>query len=208
MMPAAADAGSMIQTLNRDVICNGKALAGVDEVGRGPLAGPVIAAAVILDPARPVAGLDDSKALSEARREALAERIQAQARAWALGRAEPGEIDELNILRASLLAMARAVRALSLAPDYVLVDGRVCPDVACPSIPVIRGDQSIVSISAASIVAKVARDREMIALDDQYPGYGFARHKGYPTKAHLQALQSLGVSVIHRRSFAPVRACL
>ena len=198
----------MIQSLNYDVTRHGRALAGVDEVGRGPLAGPVIAAAVILDPGKPIAGLDDSKALTEARREALADQIKTRARAWALGRAEPQEIDALNILRASLLAMARAVAALALAPDYVLVDGGFCPDLPCPGVPIIKGDQSIIPISAASIIAKVARDREMTALDERYPGYGFARHKGYPTKAHLQALQVLGVSLIHRRSFAPVKAHL
>ena len=198
----------MIQSLNYDVTRHGRALAGVDEVGRGPLAGPVIAAAVILDPGKPIAGLDDSKALTETRREALADQIKTRARAWALGRAEPEEIDALNILRASLLAMARAVEALALAPDYVLVDGCFCPDLPCPSVPVIKGDQSIIPISAASIIAKVARDREMTALDERYPGYGFAKHKGYPTKAHLQALQALGVSLIHRRSFAPVKAHL
>lgn len=198
----------MIQSLNYDVTRHGRALAGVDEVGRGPLAGPVIAAAVILDPGKPIAGLDDSKALTETRREALADQIKTRARAWALGRAEPQEIDALNILRASLLAMARAVAALALAPDYVLVDGGFCPDLPCPGVPIIKGDQSIIPISAASIIAKVARDREMTALDERYPGYGFARHKGYPTKAHLQALQVLGVSLIHRRSFAPVKAHL
>ncbi len=183
-------------------------LAGVDEVGRGPLAGPVVAAAVILDPARPIAGLADSKALTEKRRQALDIEIREQALAWALGRAEVEEIDALNILQASLLAMQRAVAALSVAPYRALVDGNCCPVLACPAEAVIKGDQTVPVISAASIIAKVARDAEMVALDAVYPGYGFAVHKGYPTKAHLDALDRLGVLPIHRRSFAPVRNLL
>ncbi len=183
-------------------------LAGVDEVGRGPLAGPVVAAAVILDPARPIAGLADSKALSEKRRQALDIEIREKALAWALGRAEVDEIDALNILQASLLAMQRAVAALSVTPYRALVDGNRCPLLACPAEAVIKGDQTVPVIGAASIIAKVARDAEMVALDAVYPGYGFAVHKGYPTKAHLEALDRLGVLPVHRRSFAPVRNLL
>jgi len=183
-------------------------VAGVDEVGRGPLAGPVVAAAVILDPARPIVGLADSKKLSEARREALAPIIREQALAWALGRAEVEEIDAINILQASLLAMRRAVLALSVAPEFALIDGNRCPELPCPSEAVVKGDSRVAAISAASIIAKVARDHEMVALDAQYPGYGLAGHKGYPSPAHLAALQQLGVTSIHRRSFAPVRRLL
>jgi ribonuclease HII len=180
-------------------------VAGVDEVGRGPLAGPVVAAAVILDPARPIEGLADSKKLSEKRREALAEQIRERALAWALGRAEVEEIDRLNILHASLLAMQRAVAALQPQAEFALVDGNRCPELACPAEAVIKGDDRVAVISAASVIAKVARDHEMIELDQQYPGYGLARHKGYPTKAHIESLQRLGVTTIHRRSFGPVR---
>lgn len=178
---------------------------GVDEVGRGPLAGPVVAAAVILDPRRPVVGLADSKKLSERRREYLYDEIRYRALAWCVGRAEVAEIDALNILQASLLAMQRAVVGLQPAPGQALVDGNRLPQLPCPARAVVGGDASEPCISAASILAKVVRDREMVALDERYPGYGLARHKGYPTRAHLQALQSLGVSEIHRRSFAPVR---
>ncbi len=180
-------------------------VAGVDEVGRGPLAGAVVAAAVILDPENPIAGLADSKRLSESRRTALADEIREKALAWALGRAEADEIDRINILQASLLAMRRAVEALSITPAHALVDGNRCPQLPCTAEAVVGGDASVPVISAASILAKVARDREMVALDKQYPGYGLARHKGYPTKAHLEALERLGVSPIHRRSFGPVR---
>lgn len=183
-------------------------VAGVDEVGRGPLAGPVVAAAVILDPARPIAGLADSKKLSEAKREALAPIIRERALAWALGRAEVEEIDTLNILHASLLAMRRAVLALSTAPELALIDGNRCPELPCPAEAVVKGDSRVAAISAASIIAKVARDREMIELDARYPGYGLAGHKGYPSPAHLAALEQLGVTPIHRRSFAPVRKLL
>jgi ribonuclease HII len=182
--------------------------AGVDEVGRGPLAGPVVAAAVILDPARPIAGLKDSKQLSERKREALAAQIRSDALAWALGRAEVEEIDAINILQASLLAMQRAVAALSLAPELVLVDGNHCPRLACPAQGIVKGDNLVPAISAASILAKVSRDREMLDLDARYPGYGLAQHKGYPSKAHLAALQTLGASPVHRRSYAPVRRLL
>lgn len=180
-------------------------VAGVDEVGRGPLAGPVVAAAVILDPAQPISGLADSKKLSEARREGLAEEIREHAIAWALGRAEVEEIDRLNILQASLLAMQRAVVALQPAAEYALVDGNRLPILPCPAEAVIKGDDRVLAISAASIIAKVARDNEMVSLDAQYPGYGLAKHKGYPTRVHLEALENLGISAIHRRSFRPVR---
>ena len=185
-----------------------KLVCGVDEVGRGPLAGPVVAAAVILDPQRPIAGLADSKALSEKTRESLAEQIKASALAWALGRAEVEEIDQINILQASLLAMRRAVLGLRPQAEYALIDGNRCPDLPCGAEAIIKGDQSVAAISAASIIAKVSRDAELIELDSQYPGYGFASHKGYGTRVHLQALQQLGVSPIHRRSFAPVKKLL
>ena len=187
---------------------NLRLLAGVDEVGRGPLAGPVVAAAVILDPARPIAGLADSKALTEKRRAALSIEIREKALAWALGRAEVEEIDALNILQASLLAMQRAVAALSIVPEYAVVDGNRLPRLLCPALAIIKGDQTVPAISAASIIAKVARDSEMIMLDAHYPGYGLALHKGYPTKTHVLALDVLGVTAIHRRSFGPVRKLL
>ncbi len=180
-------------------------IAGVDEVGRGPLAGPVVTAAVILDPHRPIAGLADSKALSAARREVLAGEIRRCALVWALGRAEVEEIDRLNILQATLLAMQRAVAALAAAPREVLVDGNRCPELPYPARAVVGGDRFVPQICAASILAKVVRDAEMVRMDARYPGYGFADHKGYPTPAHLAALERLGVSRIHRRSFAPVR---
>ena len=183
-------------------------IAGVDEVGRGPLAGPVVTAAVILDPARPIDGLRDSKKLSEARREALAIEIREHALAWALGRAEVEEIDQLNILEATLLAMRRAVEALPMMPAKVLVDGNRLPRLACPAEAVVKGDQTVPAISAASILAKVARDTEMTEYDARFPGYGLAVHKGYPTADHLAALRRLGVTAIHRRSFGPVRVLL
>ena len=182
--------------------------AGVDEVGRGPLAGPVVAAAVILDPARPVPGLADSKVLSEARREALSELIMERAIAWSIGRAEIEEIDDINILQASLLAMRRAVLALSPTAEFALIDGNRCPQLPCPAQAIIKGDATVPAISAASILAKVSRDREMLAMEAIYPGYGFAAHKGYPTKAHLAALAERGITPIHRRSFGPVRKYL
>lgn len=187
---------------------DGELVAGVDEVGRGPLCGAVVTAAVILDPSRPIAGLNDSKKLTEARREALFPLIQQQALAWFIARAEVDEIDELNILHATMLAMQRAVAGLSLRPDLVLIDGNRCPALPMRSEPVIKGDSRVPAIAAASILAKVARDREMKLLDQQYPGYGIAKHKGYPTPVHLQALRDLGATPIHRRSFAPVRAVL
>jgi ribonuclease HII len=183
-------------------------VAGVDEVGRGPLAGPVVAAAVILDPARPIDGLADSKVLAPARRETLAALVREQALAWALGRAEVEEVDRLNVLRASLLAMQRAVAALPLAPGHVLVDGDRTPPLPVPATAVVGGDGRVAAIAAASILAKVARDAEMTELDAVHPGYGFAEHKGYAVPAHLAALARLGVTPVHRRSFAPVRALL
>lgn len=182
--------------------------AGVDEVGRGPLAGPVVAAAVILDPAAPIAGLADSKKLTANRREVLAAEIRARAYAWAIGRAEVEEIDRLNILQASLLAMSRAVAGLKIQPRLIQVDGVHSPPVACAVQTIVRGDATIPAISAASILAKVTRDEEMVALDAEYPGYGLARHKGYPTADHLAALAHLGVTKIHRRSFSPVALLL
>ena len=180
----------------------------MDEVGRGPLAGPVIAAAVMLDPGRSLAGLADSKVVSAARRERLALSIRGGAQAWAIGRAEVDEIDRHNILNASLLAMQRAVEALGVEPQRVLVDGNRCPKLSCPAQAIVRGDALVPAISAASILAKVERDAEMVALDARYPGYGFAQHKGYPTRVHLECLQRLGPCPVHRRSFAPVRAAL
>lgn len=181
---------------------------GVDEAGRGPLAGPVYAACVVLDPARPIDGLADSKALSERRRDALALAIRERALAWALGVASVEEIDRINILRASLLAMRRAVEALPLIPDELQVDGLHCPDVSIPARPVVGGDRTVAAISAASILAKTARDAEMRRLHEQFPRYGFDRHKGYPTAAHFAALWAYGACPVHRRSFAPVRDCL
>jgi ribonuclease HII len=191
-----------------DFSSDSRLIAGVDEVGRGPLAGPVVTAAVILDPKRPIEGLADSKAMSEKRREALFDLIKENALAWAIGRCEVEEIDELNILQATMVAMQRAVAALEPQPEHVLVDGNRCPGFPCTAEAVIKGDSKVAAISAASILAKVTRDREMVALDEQYPGYGLAGHKGYPTKAHVEALQKLGVTVIHRRSFSPVRRIL
>jgi ribonuclease HII len=183
----------------------GLLVAGVDEVGRGPLVGAVVTAAVILDPAKPIKGLADSKVLSEKQRLELAEEIRAKALCFALGRAEPVEIDTINILRASLLAMQRAVAALSIAPQHVLVDGNHAPKFACAATAVIKGDALIPAISAASILAKVQRDAEMDALHEIHPQYGFCRHKGYPTAEHFAALQAHGPIAEHRRSFAPVR---
>ena len=183
-------------------------IAGVDEVGRGPLAGPVVTAAVILDPARPIAGLADSKTLSPRRREQLDVLIREQCLAWSLGRAEVEEIDRLNILHATMLAMRRAVAGLCRQPDNVLVDGNRCPDVPMPVQAIVKGDATIPEIRAASIVAKVARDREMVELARQYPGYGLETHKGYPTRQHVEALHKLGVTPIHRRSFRPVREAI
>ena len=183
-------------------------IAGVDEVGRGPLAGPVVAAAVILNENKPIIGLADSKTLSEKKREALAKQIRHQALAFAFGRAEVEEIDAINILQASLLAMQRAVEQLPIAPQHVLVDGKYCPQIIYPVEAIIKGDTKVPAISAASIIAKIARDQEMRNMDSLYPGYGFASNKGYPTRVHREALQNLGITPIHRRSFGPVRDCL
>lgn len=183
-------------------------IAGIDEAGRGPLAGPVMAAAVILDPFRPITGLDDSKRLNPSRRAALEPVIQASALAWSVASASPAEIDALNILQATLLAMERAVQGLAFTPILALVDGNRCPRLACPAQAIVGGDATVPAISAASILAKVARDRVMAHLDGLYPGYGLAVHKGYPTAAHLEALRHLGPSPIHRRSFGPVRKLL
>jgi len=183
-------------------------VAGVDEVGRGPLCGPVVTAAVILDPLRPIEGLNDSKKLTEARREALFDEICEKSVAWCVARADVDEIDSLNILHATMLAMKRAVEGLSVTPRLALIDGNRCPQLGVPSAPVIQGDASVPAIAAASILAKVSRDREMHQLDLSYPGYGLASHKGYATAVHLDALQRLGPTPIHRRSFAPVRNLL
>ena len=183
-------------------------IAGVDEVGRGPLVGAVVAAAVILDPAQPIAGLADSKKLSEKKRETLAVTIKERALAWCVARAEVEEIDQLNILHASLLAMRRAVLGLSTAPTHVQVDGNRCPELPYPAEAIVKGDSKVAEISAASILAKVARDQEMVTLDAEYPGYGLAQHKGYPTAQHLEALGQLGPTPIHRKSFGPVKRML
>ncbi|MFD0965675.1 ribonuclease HII [Seminibacterium arietis] len=187
---------------------NYELIAGVDEVGRGPLVGAVVTAAVILDPSNPIIGLADSKKLSEKKRLLLANEVKQKALAWSLGRAEVEEIDELNILHATMLAMQRAVKNLKIQPHFVLVDGNRIPDLPMPAQSVVKGDSLVAEISAASILAKVARDQEMIALDQQYPQYGFAQHKGYPTKLHLEKLQQFGVLPQYRRSFAPVRKLL
>lgn len=181
--------------------------AGVDEAGRGPLAGPVVAAAVILDPARPIAGLADSKKLPARRRAELHALIVRDAACYGLGIASVEEIDQMNIYHATLLAMQRAVAALSLAPARALIDGNVCPALPCPATAIVRGDAIIPAISAASILAKVSRDRMMDALAIAYPVYGFERHRGYGTVAHLGALRMHGASAVHRRSFRPVAAC-
>jgi ribonuclease HII len=184
---------------------NLKRIAGVDEVGRGCLAGPVIAAAVILDPNCPISGLADSKKLTESKRAQLAQQIKNQALCWAIGRAEASEIDRINILQASMLAMQRAVSQLKVRPDFIKVDGNRLPDLDCPAEAIVQGDSLVAEISAASIIAKVARDEEMQFLDRLYPGYHFSIHKAYPTQLHQQALQQLGISPQHRTSFAPVK---
>jgi len=181
-------------------------IAGVDEVGRGPLAGAVVAAAVIFKDA--IEGMGDSKKMSSKRRNMLSERIKAKALCYAYGRVDADEIDQVNIHQASLLAMKRAIEGLSIRPARVLVDGKYCPLIDIPCEAIVKGDALVDVIGAASILAKVARDDEMLMLDKQYPGYGFAQHKGYPTAFHRQALQRLGPCLIHRRSFAPVRLAL
>lgn len=180
-------------------------VAGVDEVGRGPLAGPVVAAAVILDPAGPIEGLRDSKQLTAARREALSAQIKEQSLAWAIASCTPIEIDEINILQASMLAMRRAVEALRIVPQLVRVDGNRCPELQMPVEAVIGGDDSVPCISAASIIAKVHRDAEMLRLHAEFPEYGFDRHKGYATVVHLAALEKHGPCILHRRSFGPIK---
>lgn len=181
-------------------------VAGVDEVGRGPLAGAVVAAAVILDPSKPIFGLADSKKLSAKRREALDLEIRSKALAWSLGRAEVEEIDQLNILQASFLAMQRALASLPIQPEHVLIDGNRCPKLNYSMEAIIGGDALVPAISAASILAKVSRDAELTLLDQVYPAYGFAQHKGYPTPSHLNAIRQYGVLPIHRRSFKPIKA--
>ncbi|AIR89787.1 ribonuclease HII [Pseudomonas cremoricolorata] len=180
-------------------------VAGVDEVGRGPLCGDVVTAAVILDPQRPILGLNDSKKLTQAKREALFDEICEKALSFCIARAEVAEIDRLNILHATMLAMQRAVEGLHVTPRLALIDGNRCPTLSVPAAPVVQGDSKVPAIAAASILAKVTRDREMSALEALYPGYGIGAHKGYPTPVHLEALARLGPTPIHRRSFAPVR---
>lgn len=186
----------------------GNLLAGVDEVGRGPLAGDVVTAAVILDPDHPIEGLMDSKKLTEKKREALFPIIQEKALAFAIARCNVAEIDQWNILQASLIAMHRAVDALETKPEYVAVDGNKLPKWNYPSEPVVKGDALVPEIAAASILAKVTRDRELVALDAKYPEYGFAKHKGYPTKAHLAAIEQHGITPHHRTSYAPVKKAM
>jgi ribonuclease HII len=183
-------------------------IAGVDEVGRGPLVGDVVTGAVILDPEKPIIGLTDSKKLSEKKRQQLCSEIKHKALAWSIGRASPEEIDQINILHASLLAMKRAVHALSIQPDKVLVDGNRLPQWHYESEAIVKGDALFEQISAASIIAKVTRDQDMVELDSDYPQFGFAQHKGYPTKAHFAAISKHGVLSCHRQSFAPVRRYL
>lgn len=183
-------------------------IAGVDEAGRGPLAGAVYAAAVILDPEKPIDGLMDSKKLSEKKRIILEELIKERAFSWAIAYATVEEIDSINILQASMLAMKRAVEQLDVKPGHVQVDGNRCPNVNISVEAIVKGDQLVAEISAASILAKQARDKELIVLDQQYPGYGFAQHKGYGTKQHIESLQRLGPTPVHRKSFRPVSELL
>ncbi|MHA2705480.1 ribonuclease HII [Vibrio campbellii] len=185
-----------------------KLVAGVDEVGRGPLVGDVVTAAVILDPNNPIEGLNDSKKLSEKKRLALLPEIKEKALAWAVGRCSPEEIDELNILQATMVAMQRAIAGLKVQPDLALIDGNRCPELPMDSQAVVKGDLRVAEISAASIIAKVVRDQEMEELDKQYPQFGFAKHKGYPTKAHFEAIEQHGVISEHRKSFKPVKKAL
>ncbi len=192
----------MTHILQSPLVC------GVDEAGRGPLCGSVVAAAVILDPLRPIPGLADSKKLSAARRQHLASQIRSHAIAWSVAEASVAEIDRLNILHATMLAMKRAVQGLSPAPERAQVDGNRCPALSIPVEAIVKGDATVEAISAASILAKTVRDEAMLALDARYPAYGFARHKGYPTAAHLDALKRHGVLPCYRRSFGPVRALL
>jgi len=183
-------------------------IAGLDEAGRGPLVGPVVAAAVILDPDNPIDGLRDSKKLSEKKREALAAEIRQRALAWSVVSVSAEDIDRINILQASLLAMQRAGESLSVQPDIALVDGNHCPSMSCRVEAIVKGDSKVAAISAASILAKVDRDRQMLQLHAQYPQYGFDKHKGYPTKVHMELLREYGPCPLHRKSFAPVRKLL
>lgn len=183
-------------------------LAGSDEAGRGPLAGEVVAAAVILDPSKPIIGLNDSKKLSEKKREALFEEIIEKAASYCIASASVIEIDSINILHASMLAMKRSIEGLAMQPTHVEVDGNRCPEIDYPCEAIVQGDGKVAEISAASILAKVTRDRQMVELDKQYPEYGFAKHKGYPTKLHRERLEQLGATPEHRRSFAPVKKAL
>jgi len=189
-------------------VYKGTLVAGVDEVGRGPLAGDVVTAAVILDPKQPIEGLDDSKKLSEKKRDYLFEVIKDNAMSWSINRCSVNEIDQLNILQASLLAMKRAVEGLHIQPEHVLVDGNKIPLWRYEAETVVKGDSRVAAIAAASILAKVTRDREMEQYESQYPGYGFAKHKGYPTQQHRAAIESLGITPIHRRSYAPVQRAM
>lgn len=202
LAPAASAVDGRAESAMRELVC------GVDEAGRGPLAGPVFAAAVVLDPNRPIDGLRDSKKLSAARRDALAEQIKERALAWSIAQCSELEIDTLNILHASMLAMQRAIEGLSLQPHRALIDGNRCPAGKIPMRAIVGGDDLVPEISAASILAKTARDAALAVLHVQYPDYGFDQHKGYPTALHLQRLKLHGVSPVHRRSYAPVRALL
>jgi len=186
----------------------GKLVAGVDEVGRGPLVGDVVTAAVILDPNNPIVGLTDSKKLSEKKRQLLFPEIKEKALAWSIGRCSPAEIDELNILQATMVAMQRAVAGLSVQPEHVFIDGNRCPALPMAAEAIVKGDLRVAEISAASILAKVVRDAEMEELDQRYPEYGFAQHKGYPTKAHMEKLAELGPTEEYRKSFKPVQRAL
>lgn len=180
-------------------------IAGVDEAGRGPLVGAVVAAAVILDPQNPIEGLNDSKKLTEKKRLVLAEQIKAKAKAWSVVSVDAEEIDRINILQASLLAMKQAVESLSVEPDIALIDGNKCPDLTCRAEAIVKGDSRVAAISAASILAKVDRDEQMYQLHEQYPQYLFDKHKGYPTKVHIELLQTHGPCPLHRKSFGPVK---
>ncbi|QUM79333.1 ribonuclease HII [Moritella sp. 5] len=186
----------------------GKLVAGVDEVGRGPLVGDVVTAAVILDPNNPILGLTDSKKLSDKKRQLLFPEIKEKALAWSIGRCSPSEIDELNILQATMVAMQRAVAGLALQPDHVFIDGNRCPVLPMTAEAIVKGDLRVAEISAASILAKVVRDAEMDELHERYPEYGFAQHKGYPTKAHMEKLAELGPTEEYRKSFKPVQRAL
>ena len=186
----------------------GKLVAGVDEVGRGPLVGDVVTAAVILDPNNPIVGLTDSKKLSDKKRQLLFPEIKEKALAWSIGRCSPSEIDELNILQATMVAMQRAVAGLALQPEHVFIDGNRCPALPMPAEAIVKGDLRVAEISAASILAKVVRDAEMDELHERYPEYGFAQHKGYPTKAHMEKLAELGPTEEYRKSFKPLQRAL